>query len=81
MKTVFESGDILMFQKDYGLYSGGQIIILGSYGGSPSPTMLFDVLGDICKDDEAKPTSVTASHGWLETLFKEGIIKHIGEKK
>lgn len=76
MVLVFQTNDIFMFTKDFGTYTGGQIIILGQKNET-----VFDVLGDIRKDGEEKPVSVSASVGWLESLYEEGIIKFIGEKK
>lgn len=76
MVLVFQTNDIFMFTKDFGTYTGGQIIILGQ-----KSETVFDVLGDIRKDGEEKPAHVSASTGWLESLYQEGIIKFIGEKK
>lgn len=76
MILVFQTGDIFMFKKDYGTYTGGQIIILGEQEES-----IFNILGDIRKDDELKPASVTGSAEWLNDLYHEGIIEFLGEKK
>lgn len=76
MVLVFQTNDIFMFKKDFGTYRAGQIIILGH-----ADRKMFTILGDIPDSEEEKVSSLTASEGWLETLYQEGIIKFIGEKK
>lgn len=76
MRLVFQTNDIFMFTKDHGTFTGGQIIILGE-----GDENIFNILGDIRKDDELKPASVTGSVRWLTELYNEGVIVFLGEKK